>query len=587
MPAAPPAQPPHMPPAPPTAPGPGYGSAQTPPAQPGYGYPQAAPGQPGYGYPQAAPGQPGYGYPQTAPGAQGNPYAQPQQGGYGYPGQPQYPGAPMPPQGGGKNPFKGKPAMIVAAAVAGLLVIGGGVYLATSGGGDDKKPLADTSHSAAPSGSPSVDQGNGKGDGRSGGSDDVNSAAKAGDARVWMHENETPLTQYGATQYGPWVVGDTVVKAMYKEVVAYAVADGKQKWSVPLDTPLCGAPPKPSADGKMVLGVMENNTENAKCNQLQMVDLAAGKLGWKTQIPQENLFDSASTLVMAITGNSVAVARDFGTGASGFSLTDGKKLYGTPKSGTCRAASFAGGPKLIAVSTCRDPNNDDLDAPESQMLQELDPATGKPKWGFQYDKGWTINRVYSVDPLVVYATNKDKKVWNISTYTADGKLRSAVKSKAQFTANCPGLGLGSALQNCWGTAADANTLYLPTKGTDSPDLGVGDTNEIIAIDLNTGDEKWHASAPKGRIMEPLAVENGKVIAYVEPGVEEAGAVASLPPTGGTPQIILQSPSSAAMVEHTLFDPVAAWANGRFFLMNNRVSTPKGAQKDRSILSFGK
>ncbi|MFG3285116.1 PQQ-binding-like beta-propeller repeat protein [Streptomyces sp. NPDC048111] len=565
-----------MPPAPPAG-APGYGYPQAPPPQPGYGHPQGPPPQPGYGYP-GAPGQ---------PPAQGNPYAQTQQGGYGYPGQPQYPGAPMPPQGGGgKNPFKGKPAMIVAAAVAGLLVIGGGVYLATSGGDDDKKPVANTSHSAQPSGSPTVDKGDGKGDGRSGGdSDDINAGLKAGEVPVWLHENETPLTQNGAEQYGPWRQGDVVVKAMYKEVVGYAVADGKEKWKVSLDTPICGAPHDTTADGKIVFGVQENNTKDAKCNQLQMVDLAAAKAGWKAPVPSENAFDIMVSFDMAISGNTVALARM--GGASGFSVTDGKKLYGTPKTGNCSSDAFAGGPRLISVGTCNDPKNSG--GAQSELLQELDPATGKPKWGYQYEKGWSIRRVYSVDPLVVYATNKDKKSWNIAAFTADGKIRSQVDSKSQLTANCSGFGIvDRELQNCSGTAADANTLYISTEGKDSPNLGEGRSNDVVAIDLGTGKEKWHAAAPKGRMMQPLAVDGGKVVLYIEPGIDDAGAaIATLPPTGGAPQITLQSPAASSGTERNFFSPHLAWSGGRVFVLNGRVNSPKADKKDNSLLSFGK
>ncbi|MFI6689459.1 PQQ-binding-like beta-propeller repeat protein [Streptomyces sp. NPDC050485] len=554
-----------------------------PPGQP----PQAPPaGAPAYGYPQAP--QPGYGYPQAPgqPPAQGNPYAQTQQGGYGYPGQPPYPGAPVPPPaGGGKNPFKGKPAVIVAAAVAGLLVIGGGVYFATSGGGDSKKPVAGKTNSAAPSGSASVDQGNGRGNGGSD-SNDINAGIKDGEARAWLHENDTPLTQNGAEQYGPWILGDTVVKAMYKEVVGYAAADGKQKWSVPLDTPICGAPHNPTADGKIVFGVQESNTKDAKCNTMQMVDLAAGKAGWKAPVPSEGAFDIMVSFDMAISGNTVALARM--GGASGFSITDGKKLFGTPKTGNCRSDAFAGGPKLITVGTCTDPNNTSMDAPQSELLQELDPATGNSKWNYQYDKGWSIRRIYSMDPLVVYATNKDKKSWNISTFTADGKVRSQVDSKSQLTANCSGFGIvDRQLQDCWGIAADASTLYISTEGKESGDLGVGQSNDVVAIDLGTGKEKWHAAAPKGRMMAPLTIEGGKVVLYVQPGVEEAAAIASLPPTGGTAQITLQSPAAAASTERNFFSPRLAWSSGRLFVLNDRVKSPKGDQKDNALLSFGK
>ncbi|MFE3687960.1 PQQ-binding-like beta-propeller repeat protein [Streptomyces sp. NPDC059095] len=593
QPPGPPAQPPQMPAAPPTPPARPPQAPPAPPAgQPGYGYPQAPGQQPGYGYPAAPPPQPGYGYPGQPP-TQPNPYAGTPQPGYGYPGQPpypgqaQYPGAPTPPQGGGKNPFKGRPAMIVAAAVAGLLVIGGGVYLATSGGGDDKKPVADKSHSAAPSGSPSVDQGDGKGTGRAGSDGGINSGIKPGEVPVWLLENETPLTQNGAEQYGPWRLGDVVVKAMYKEVVGYGAADGKQKWKVPLDTPICGAPHDTTADGKIVFGVEESNDKNAKCNQLQMVDLAAAKAGWKAPVPSENAFDIMVSFDMAISGNTVALARM--GGASGFSVTDGKKLYGTPKTGNCRSDAFAGGPKLISVGTCTDPNNSGADAPQSELLQELDPATGKSKWNYQYEKGWSIRRIYSMDPLVVYATNKDKKTWNIATFTADGKIRSQVDSKSQLTAKCSGFGIvDRQLQDCSGTAADADTLYISTEGKDSGELGVGRTNDVVAIDLGTGKEKWHASAPKGRTMEPIAVEGGKVVLYVEPGIDEqAAAIATVPTGGGTPQITLQSPSAAVDTEQNFYSPHITWAGGRVFVLNGRVNSPKGDKKDHALLSFGK
>ncbi|MGX1238913.1 hypothetical protein RKD46_000017 [Streptomyces pseudovenezuelae] len=219
-----------MPPAPPQSPP--SGAPQAPPTQPGYGYPQAPGAQPGYGYPQApgqpAPGpyaqqpgpygqQPGpYGAPsgpyaqQPGPyGQQPGPYAQP---GYGYPQQ-QYPGAPAP-GGSGGGPFKGKPAVIIGAALAALLVVGGGIFLVTSGGDDEgKDPVAKSSGEAVrPSESAEVDQGDGKGDGREA-NDDLNAGRKDGEAKVlWLTKNDVDLPRNGKNVYGPWIVGDTVVK---------------------------------------------------------------------------------------------------------------------------------------------------------------------------------------------------------------------------------------------------------------------------------------------------------------------------------------------------------------------------------------
>lgn len=117
-------------------PGPYGGQPGQPPGQPGYGYPQqppagppnqpppppqGAPQQPGMppGQPGVPPQQPGYGYPQQPPGG-------------GYPGYPQQPGMPQPPQGGGN---KGKTIGVVVGAIVVAAAVVGGVLFFT--GGDD------------------------------------------------------------------------------------------------------------------------------------------------------------------------------------------------------------------------------------------------------------------------------------------------------------------------------------------------------------------------------------------------------------------------------------------------------------------
>ena len=207
-PAQPPGPPPQMPAAPPTAPAqPPQPPSASP--QPGYGYPGTPPPGPGYGYPQTPPA-PGYGYPTvpSGPGAQDNPYAQTQQGGYGYPGQPQYPGAPVAPRGGGgKSPFKGKPADDRGSGGRGPA--GHRRRTCTwrrAGAATTRSPSPTRATARPPAASPTVDQGDGKGDGRTG-SDDINSGAKAGDARAWLHENETPTAaerRRPSTAPGSW-----------------------------------------------------------------------------------------------------------------------------------------------------------------------------------------------------------------------------------------------------------------------------------------------------------------------------------------------------------------------------------------------
>ncbi|MFE9816651.1 PQQ-binding-like beta-propeller repeat protein [Streptomyces sp. NPDC005773] len=584
-------------------PQPPQGPPQTPPpAQP----PQAPAGQPGYGYPQQ-PTQPGYGYPpqpgpyaqqpgpygqpqQPGPYAQQpGPYGQPQQPGYGYPQQ-QYPGAPSPagPAGpGGGNPFKGKPAVIIGAAVAALLVIGGGVFLLSGGDDDEKKPVAKKSGEVQkPSTSPTVDEGDGDGTGREG-SDDLNGGRKPGEAKVlWLQKNDVDLPRNGADVYGPWIVGDTIIKGMYRTVSGYSVADGKQKWTLKLPADICAAPAQTTADGRIVIGVKNGTTDKADCSDLQLIDLNTGKTGWKKPVKSSGLFDLMSDISLAISGNTVTVGR---TGASNaFRVSDGKELFGK-RDGICQPFAFAGGAKLIAATSCR---TDDLDNPQHQ-IEEIDPDTGKPKWTYKPARGWEVDNVYSVSPLVVSLTkgssSQDKK-WSILALRENGTLRSQVISDKgdKFPMGCGSAFaiFGKSVDGCDGVTADANTLYMRTQDDTS---GAGRTNQVVAFNLNTGRTKWKAKAPAEQTMKPLRMEGADVILYVDAGYNKGGGIATLSPSGGSPRMILQHPASTAQIESSFWDEDVLYAAGRSFIVSGRISAGNDEKEleTKTMMAFGK
>ncbi|MDX3540898.1 PQQ-binding-like beta-propeller repeat protein [Streptomyces sp. MB09-01] len=478
--------------------------------------------------------------------------------------------------------FTGRTARVTALAVAVLLAVGGGTYLALGDDRDDR----DEPSEARPSASPSIDRGDGKGPGVGPSTYDANAGIKPGEARVWLRDNDADLPGSGTSQYGPWRVGDVVVKAMTNELIGYAAADGQDKWKLSLPTPVCGVPPAPSADGKLVLGVKESASQSSHCNHLQQVDLTTGKAGWKVPVPPENSYDTALQFEMAISGDTVALARS--AVMSGFSVTDGRKLFGTSKTNGCTAAGFAGGSRLIGLRTCFDPK--DSRAPAQSLVEELDPATGTAKWSHTFDKGWTVGRVLSVDPLVVAAHHKDSKAWNITAFAADGKVRSQGAAGFGVSGRCNGFGNAGGYQECYAAAADADTLYIGA-GKPGTSLGIEDTNQVVAVDLNTGKERWRtAEQPKGRTVWPLAVEDGRVLVYVAPGSGAAGSVVSLAPADGSSQPVLQSPAVSAGAESVFYthNIRITWAGGRLFLLNGRVYGPepkrRAARSSRSASS---
>ncbi|MFE9624392.1 PQQ-binding-like beta-propeller repeat protein [Streptomyces sp. NPDC006527] len=574
-----------QPPQPPHAPQPpqgGFGAPQMPAQppqspQPGYGYPQQQPPQPGpYGAP-AAPGPYG-GPPQPGPyGQPGGPYGQ--QPGYGYPPPPgaQFPGAPGTPPPGGRGPSRRKPALIAGAAVAALLVIGGTVFVVA--GGDDggkKKPVAGPSDDAktSTSGSP-VNPGDGSGDG---GEDpeDFNADRKSGEAKVLWYKEAPDAPASGADAPGMWVTSKTAVKAAYKDLVAYNVGDGKPTWdTITFPQKICAVTPQKTADDKVVVAYMSGTSDRAKCNQLQQIDLNTGAKGWKGVVEDGALFDSAITIELSLAGNTLMVGRS--QSGTAYDVRTGKQLWEKKKYGdACFPTAFAGGPKLISVASC-----DASGANEHDEVQELDPATGKVKWTQKFDKGWRVSRTYSVDPLVIYSTNSDKKTWNISTLKPNGTFRSQVSVDENFQPECGWAVLQRKLTGCEGTAADANTLYLPTEATSGP-------NEIVAIDLGTGKEKWRVKSPAEESMLPVQVEGGNLVAYVEPSYDAAGRVVSIP-TGGsahTPTTLLQLPESTIDLEDGFYSRDIAWVDGRFYLSSTRLTGNDDA-KEKLMLAYGK
>ncbi|MFI9823010.1 PQQ-binding-like beta-propeller repeat protein [Streptomyces sp. NPDC052013] len=590
-----------QPPSQPPQPG-GFGAPQDPPPQGGFGAPQTPP--PPQGPPPGAP-QPGYGYPQQPqqpqqPGPYGQPgpytpgpYGQPQQPGpygqpgYGYPPQPQFPGAPGTPPGGpgtppggpggSRNPFKSKPALAIgAAAVAALLVVGGTVWAVSGDDKKDKKPVAQKTDDgkADPSDAP-VNPGDGSGDG---GEDpeNLNEGRQPGESKVLWYKEAPDAPGSGADAPGMWITKKTAVKAAYKELSAYNVGDGKPTWeTITFPQKICAVTPKQTSDDKVVIAYMNGASDRAKCNQLQLVDLDTGEKGWKIEVAEGELFDSTLSLELSLTGNTLMVGRSMS--GTAYDVASGDKLFDKKKYGdACFPSAFAGGERLIQVASCGAGGNNEHDE-----VQELDPKTGKVKWTYKYEKGWRVSKAYSVDPVVIYSTNEDKKAWNISSFTAGGTVRAQVDVDEDFAPEC-GFGiLNRELQGCSGVAVEGDTLYLPTEATSG-------ANEIVAISLANGKERWRQKSPADESMVPMKVVAGKLIAYVEPSYDGGGQVVAIPVTGSShkPVKLMQNPQGVAEIENGFFSKAIDWVDERFYISTTRL-TGNDDSKEKLMLAYGK
>ncbi|MFI1888140.1 outer membrane protein assembly factor BamB family protein [Streptomyces jumonjinensis] len=593
QPGAPPAQSPPIPLTPPAQPGPYHQPAGPYRQQPGpYGEPASPYGEQ-YGQPGPYEQQPG------PYGQQPGPYQQ-QPGTYhgygpydGYQGGgPQHPypyaapaveeAAPAPtPPGGGF--FKGRRVLVVAVGVAALLTIGGGSYLVLGGddaGAKDKKESAGGNGDPEPADSPSAGR---SGGGKSGGgaekSGDLNAGRADGEAEIaFVTVNDVDLPRSGVDAFGPWVAGDTVVRAMYKQVVGYSAADGRKKWTLPLSTEVCSATLQPSAKGKIVIGVKDGLSEKAECLDLRMIDLKTGEVGWKKTLRTGEGFNSLTDFTLTISGNTLGAA---GLGNSfGFSMTDGKQLFKGPVRG-CKPFAFAGGPKLLAAAGCP---TDDWNKPK-QRLQEINAATGKAKWTYQTPEGWEIDKVFSVSPVVFSLKQSQEKKWGVVALNEDGTERSRIQGgKDKFQPRCGGtfVVLGENLEGCTGVAADQDTFYMATESAKP-----GGPNEVVAFDLDSGKAKWRSPSGGDSTIMPLRMEGGKVLAYRAPTWDKGGVLATIAPSGGAPRTLMKFQDATAQAESTFYSPRMVYEDGRFFIASGRVSARNDEEEmeTRTMMAF--
>lgn len=559
-------------PPPETFPPPGQGTAQP-------SGPYAAPSRPGpYGPPAPpVPPAPVYGQPpQPAPG-----YGYPPQG-YGYPGQP----PPQPPQSGGPRGagrFRGRTGAVVGAVLAVALLAGAGIWFALDGDGGSGKPTAGPeSSSGQPDSSPSpTKRKNWNDDQLSPGAETaaVNAERKPGETKMlWLQESGVDLPEGGEDVYGPWIFGDTVVKAMLHTVTGYDVADGRLKWSLRLPSNACGAPSQATADGKIVLGLRRTTSRDSECNALQMVDLRTGKAGWHKTYVRQGVWDGLSDLRMAINGDTVTVGRTSRTDA--FRVSDGKVLFGKLP-GNCQPFGFASGDVAIAAASCQTAADDH----KEQLVQRMDPVTGAVLWSYKVKKGWEIAQIYSADPPVISLKKPDK--WAILVLDTNGTYRSQLSGgPGDYAPKCDKdvIVQGPNLDNCLGVAADANTFYMSTGPVD---IKVGDGNKVAAFDLATGKHKWTVSSPTEQSLSPMRTEGGKLLMYLAPSKGKGGGIASLPPTGGKWEMVVRHPASGAAVERQFIEPRIVYADGRTVIGQSRISGMNDEEiRTRSMVAFG-
>ncbi|MGW0117415.1 outer membrane protein assembly factor BamB family protein [Streptomyces sp. NPDC003327] len=362
---------------------------------------------------------------------------------------------------------------------------------------------------------------------------------RPGEASAWIVDDRTDLPRRTIPTEDLWIVGDTVVQAVYKRVVAHRLGDGSEAWSVTLPTPVCETPVNPTPDGKVV--VVLQNVEawtGTRCNRLQMIDLRTGRLGWHARLAETGDDDRAIMVDSAVSGGTVAIAQSLK--AAAYSVADGRKLYDIPTEdpGTCHPGRVAGGSRLLVIADCAISS---MEKAYSQ-LREIDPATGRVRMRLRTEPGRVIGRILSVDPVVYTTVLKEKfaEDWRVVALGPDGRVRTTIDPRAKGLKHCgDSVDTSGNAQACREAFVGGGLVLL------------GGTDRVGAYDLATGTLVWGLKSEGTSYgYFPLAVGPGRTGLVHQLGtLRNPGRVFRVGPGGvDTVKDVLKLPAATAGAE---------------------------------------
>jgi outer membrane protein assembly factor BamB len=459
------------------------------------------PGSPPYG------GQPQYPAPQQYPGPSGP-----------GPGQP-YPGLPP----GGGPPPKRKARTGVSITIALVLVAAAGAWFVTNSGGD-----GDNEKDGQPSGV----------------------AADTPGGQVWAVDEGNPESERAR---GMWVVpdADAVVKAGLNTLVSYSLADGSVNWTVELEGEHLCVPSSTAADGRVVVGHGEKN-----CGQnITMVDLTTGEQGWSERLePQED----PTGFQIAMAGDSYAIHTHGGWNLHRIEDAEvisalrapyhalqhriNESPYGEPQDvedgdEICAADGIAGGEILVRRLSCAMVHNREADALSEPFykLQQIDPANDDVLWTVELPEGKWLDKVHSVEPLVVSFRSGEFDAISDLAVVKDGQITAqfplgntgVAESDSHLTRDqlCRGgIVPHDALDDCAGFVAHGEVLYASPVGRNGP---------VTALDLATGEPLWAHETEDFVGQLVLAADDDGVIVLQRGYTGEPSQVVRLSPDGQT------------------------------------------------------
>ncbi|MFI0910578.1 outer membrane protein assembly factor BamB family protein [Streptomyces abikoensis] len=329
-----------------------------------------------------------------------------------------------------------------------------------------------------------------------------------------------------------WFAHGNVIRTRARDITAYDVRQGTERWNIPLPGVLCAAARKPDGDTVAVLYSKTSKTGSGDCNGLMAVDLGSGHKKWDQSLPLNNPLntDYGNTQVLMFRGK----VKVMGTSESAtFAAGDGKVLD-HPKlrfSDNCMEnRASTDGKALLSVLGCSAGDG-------RAFVQRMDPETGKEEWTWKVPDGLEVRGVPSVNPAVVAVSRRDRsdEITDLISISPEGRTRAIIS----LTGN----------GNAFDAIVRKDTVYLASQGQET--AAHTQENRIIAIDLANGEKRWESKAGGNRVSTPLGFIDDRPLIYQIAQSGDGGKLVTLDPRDGAPTVVKRMPAESAEEERNV------------------------------------
>lgn len=387
---------------------------------------------------------------------------------------------------------------------------------------------------------------------------------------------------------GAWVTDKVFVKGTHLGMLGVDAATGRKAWpDLTFDGPLCGVTPRTTEAGITAVIFQETRSRRAACNQIAAVDLNTGKIRWQERLPDSEDAIPAGT---SLTISDGVVAARWGGGAAAYRLSgDGDRLWSKNHTAGCHDQSFAGGPALVAVVRC-----DGSSRRGELKVRRIEPESARLLAEYPVPDGLDQVTVVSTRPLaLLVATERGGDYSDLLVLSGDARVTAKIPFPADRyepgceqwrmqRESCAGLvfgGSGEPSGSGRTGGSDTDTVYVRSAlrdpgGTAS---GNGRTNEILALDLATGKQKWKSDAGTGRTLTTVHTDGRELIGYRLPDYNRGpGEVVTIDPGSGKQKVRMRLPEDGVQTSASLTGPMPSapvlFAHGRLYLHRGDVPT---------------